>query len=433
MIVENVNSIVEISLALLCLHLLNKKKIIVNIAAIPVVVINILLMELINTYQVPATLSFVVYFAIAVYSITEFENSMRGVLVDLILLIINMGIMQGVAMMLILSVVPVVIIDAGISLICNIAVLILMILFDRFIGYSTIKHYVMERNWLSSMMVLLCVISLCIGLISIKNTRTMTTWLFVWIVFFCIIMFSTWYHWIKQKEITKEREADLQVQKRYYDAYDELFNELRVRQHDYKNHLQALQNMSMLDAVDSINQQEQNHYFQEINYADLYSGLLKCENSVVAGFLYGKFKEAESQQIHITYNVEVFSKQFSVSTYIIIETLGILLDNAIEAVCQKEEKQIWLEFIENEEDVYISIKNEASNLSTSEVMNIFDKDYSTKGTGRGIGLYKIKQYASKYNSKIETYLEEQNGRKYLDISLTCKKKNERIRDCKLKN
>lgn len=81
---------------------------------------------------------------------------------------------------------------------------------------------------------------------------------------------------------------ELHVQKLYYDSYEMLVKEIREKQHDYKNHIQALQNEQYLNADVKISDGIRQQYYQDLAYNARYSGLLKCKNPVIAGFLYGR-------------------------------------------------------------------------------------------------------------------------------------------------
>lgn len=370
----------------------------------------------------PEELTLIVYCAIAVYSITEFENTIKGVLLDMIMLIINMGIMQTVAMLMLMLIANIVVVDAGVTLACNIIVLFMILMFDRIVGYARVKTYLLEKQWLTKAIVSLSIISMTFGLVSIKRLKSMSDWFFVWVLFFCTLMFGTWYRWIKQKELIREQRADLQVQKLYYSSYEMLLKELRERQHEYKNHIQALQNEKYINTNELVSQQMRQQYYDELRYDDRFSGLLKCKNSIIVGFLFGKIKEAEQKQIYIKYTVEMYSEQYRIPTYIIIEMLGILLDNAIEAVKDNnEQKTISLEIIEEVDEIHIGVKNEIINMTAADFMKLFERNNSTKGSGRGLGLYKIQQYTKKYGWEIIVDFEEQQSKKYIVISLKGKK------------
>ena len=93
-------------------------------------------------------------------------------------------------------------------------------------------------------------------------------------------------------------------------------------------------------------------------------------------------------------------KNYEVPTYHLVEMVGILFDNAIEATKYKNEKIIVLSFTE-EEDVYkVNFRNKCEYVPYSEIEQWFQLEKSSKGTGRGLGLFHVKQLCEEWNCSI---------------------------------
>ena len=114
----------------------------------------------------------------------------------------------------------------------------------------------------------------------------------------------------------------------------------------------------------------------------------------------------EKNGISVQYEVTVYSQQYSIPLYVIIETLGILLDNALEYVTNRQNAEIEVMVCESSSNLRIKVKNPIEKISTVEFMSYFELDKSTKGQGRGIGLTKIKQYSEKYEWNIIVGMED---------------------------
>lgn len=69
------------------------------------------------------------------------------------------------------------------------------------------------------------------------------------------------------------------------------------------------------------------------------------------------------------------------------QSLGIIIDNAVEAITDKNENFIYIKFIEDKENIIITIINSFD--SSLEIDEIGSKDYSTKERDSGIGLFCI--------------------------------------------
>ena len=88
----------------------------------------------------------------------------------------------------------------------------------------------------------------------------------------------------------------------------------------------------------------------------------------------------------------------------LLRGLGILIDNAIEAVPEKE-GQIRIVLLQEEKELYIAVVN---NYAAEPNLNALSaKGYTTKGTGRGTGLSSYRKILSRYPGCIaRTYLKD---------------------------
>lgn len=71
-----------------------------------------------------------------------------------------------------------------------------------------------------------------------------------------------------------------------------------------------------------------------------YNSILTLGDQVLSGFLYQKFEEAINININIDYKADTLIESLDVQIYYVIEMLGILIDNAIEAVIINNDKVI---------------------------------------------------------------------------------------------
>lgn len=222
-----------------------------------------------------------------------------------------------------------------------------------------------------------------------------------------------------QREHAQEKERDLQVYHLYYDAYKELIQELRLRQHDYKNHLQSILSQHYVCKDYDTLVQAQKEYIEEIIVDDRFSDLLKTNNAVLSGFLYSKFQEADRKNILVNYEVRMPDAIQGVPQYVLIETFGILLDNAVEAIeaSPKQEPLIEVHAFDDDTKFVFSVTNPIERTPDSELFSWFDLGKSSKGVSRGLGLPKLKQYAQKYNWDIIVSTDEKNDKVFLTIKI----------------
>lgn len=95
------------------------------------------------------------------------------------------------------------------------------------------------------------------------------------------------------------------------------------------------------------------------------------------------------------------SKKIYTEEYEIVEILGILIDNAIEA--SKSGDTIFIKMNKIDDKLEVTVCNPYPQLSNTEFMELFEKGYSTKDSGskhRGYGLYNVKLITEKCRGKI---------------------------------
>lgn len=82
--------------------------------------------------------------------------------------------------------------------------------------------------------------------------------------------------------------------------------------------------------------------------------------------------------------------------------MGILLDNAIEELSSDnvENKVLQLELMVEDDKMRFSVANSYENTKVLDISSFFEKGYSSKGKGRGIGLSKLKQMINDANGEV---------------------------------
>lgn len=247
--------------------------------------------------------------------------------------------------------------------------------------------------------------------------------MFVLMCILVVLIFIIIYRWQKANYEIARKEKQLQIANVYNGAFMDLINTIRNRQHEFNNHIDAILGMHLTAKSMEELIELQEAYCNEILSNNRYSKLLNSiNNPTVAGFIYKKFIKIEEKGIHIYYNVFYIGKDILISLYDLIEIIGILLDNALDAVIEQEvDKVIIFEMKDDEKQFEISIKNPIVHLSNNDIAKLFVKGYSTKGQGRGIGLSKLKDFQKKYKYDIMVHTYEENNKEWIEFNIIEKK------------
>jgi len=78
-----------------------------------------------------------------------------------------------------------------------------------------------------------------------------------------------------------------------------------------------------------------------------------------------------------------------------------LLDNAVEALRAKGKVMIDVDVLSSKRSLYIRVQDNGPGVTKGDESRVFDEHYSTRGSGRGLGLYLVKEALLKLGGKVE--------------------------------
>ena len=91
--------------------------------------------------------------------------------------------------------------------------------------------------------------------------------------------------------------------------------------------------------------------------------------------------------------------------YELAEILNNLINNAFEAAVESEEPYVEFEIFKEGNLNAIVVKNNGKKIRPSKFSEYLSKGVSSKGDGRGYGLYNVNKILQKYSGKLELYFE----------------------------
>jgi len=219
----------------------------------------------------------------------------------------------------------------------------------------------------------------------------------------------------KNYDILAKQEKELQMYRLYTKPLEELVKEIRVKQHEFDNHMNAILNMHItIDNYDEL-VKEQSKYVKEIydDHSRQFINLLKISDKVLAGFLYSKILEAAP---HLQFDIHVEGKTIlsQASEHDMIEVVGTLIDNAMEA-SSKDNNKIKMVVGSKNDKLIFEIWNMHPVISLEEISHFFEKGYSTKtkGGSRGLGLYNAKAITGRCHGELTVGMEQMNEANYI--------------------
>ncbi len=124
-------------------------------------------------------------------------------------------------------------------------------------------------------------------------------------------------------------------------------------------------------------------------------------NPGIYNLIVSEYQKAIDLDIKINFEFLFDFNTLRMPIYEFSRILGILLNNAIEAARESEDKEINLKFRDSIEECTqtIIIENTYNNKEI-DISKIFEKDISSKKSHSGIGLWEVKQIEKKFNNII---------------------------------
>ena len=225
------------------------------------------------------------------------------------------------------------------------------------------------------------------------------------VVYYLILALGFILLYNKQKSIhlLEKKNLNLELYNMYGKAYEDLLNEVRRKQHDYKNQLAAIASMHITTSDYDELIQKQSKYIDMLKKENKVDSILtKCNNSIIAGYLYTTYIKLKKDNVKLETDICISSDEINTRTKDIIEILGILINNAYEYVKESnfDEKLIYLYIDESLDNVTIKIENISNKILNSQIETMFKEGISTKGRNRGIGLKSLKDIVKKYSGEI---------------------------------
>lgn len=198
--------------------------------------------------------------------------------------------------------------------------------------------------------------------------------------------------------INKHRSNEYLQLKNYTNLIENMHSDLRSFRHDYFNILSTLEIYIQKQDIDGL----KNFYYNDLlpesntimNKDTSLSYLSHIKISPLKALISSKIINAHSQSIYVKIEIADDIEEINMSIIDICRIIGILLDNAIEGVILCDHKFIYFAMIKTDNEIIFNITNSCLS-STPPIHELYKRNFSTKGSNRGIGLNNIKDIINK--------------------------------------
>ena len=338
-----------------------------------------------------------------------FKKSMKYLLLEFGLVLAFVAIMQLIIIIILRLSFPAFMVkdDFIYLLTANLICILLSFFIYKFVSYGKLKILFRQENF----KIYFFSVNLLIYIVTAKwvwNFKRhefldeIALYLAIPIVFILANLFFLEYQ-MKNNEIKKS----LEEYEKYSPVILNLLEDVRRRQHDFKNHLNTVYSLVLVSDEKNLKETIA-HYMDSLNVSlENMERLLRIDNTVVTAIIYNKINEAAKHNIEFNYFIEGESK-FPFKDHELSEVLNNLLDNAFEAVLKSKGdlKKVFLNIGYLKENCIIEIGNTGERIEFNDISKIFNAGYTTKiGENHGYGLYIVKKIVESYGARIQLSFE----------------------------
>lgn len=398
--IQRIGLMLEALSIIICLHHLYGVKFKLDMATVTLLAIDMIMMQTIDYYGWSSTLSVLIYPIIVLYCVVEFGREIKKLVINNILYLVIMSSLQfGVVLVFYYLLNKQIVNDMDV-LIANAFVLAVVFFLLPKCKLNMLSKYLQDRQRILIMAMIISILFTMFGLFNLKRINSLGLYqyviLFIGIITIALLAVQLGRYKVKSKEI----ETELKMHRLYADSFQSLIDNIRLRQHEFNNHINTIYSQHYMCGTYEELVNAQKEYCQVIERDNRYNSLLAAGNPIVIGFLYGKFIEIEKHGIEITYSVSMENFSLKIPIYRLVEIMGDIINNAVEAVECLERKEIFLSLVETGGSFTVEIRNISPIISFTEIERFFHKGYSKKGINRGLGLYNVRKICEEYNLDI---------------------------------
>ena len=183
-----------------------------------------------------------------------------------------------------------------------ISLILLCIFCFIFVKFDLKTYFIafLDMNYYSEVVIVVFGVIL-VAMLKNESIKVIVNWdllIFLLLFLFIIILITIK---LEKERIQKNKFIEqLQQYEQYNVVYKDLISDIRHRQHDFDNHLQALYSMSMsCENIEELRNEQKKYLDELLEDKQSYNLLRERASSILTAFLYIKLREVEEKGINI--------------------------------------------------------------------------------------------------------------------------------------
>ena len=329
------------------------------------------------------------YLIILLYVKFSYKETWKNSIIVVILNIIIVGLVELLCYFPFAFIVRGILPDEVNNLLASLCGLVLCIIISTYLPIRYLKDWCKKKEVSYIAVVIFSLVLMLTAFTNLRMTLQLELIDYIYISMAVLLM------WVLSVRLLKYRYEE-KIRKKYFEAFCSVIDQIRRRQHKFRNQMDAVYSLHKLYGDYKMLVEAQREYLGKLEDYEMPADVLVLENPIIIAHVYEKIMEAQEAGIHIKMKLSCELSDCGVKDIHMIEIIGTLLDNAIQDMVENGKTKFLRLEIKREDGISIQVANPHEKLKISELKKMFDKGVSSKGEGRGIGLYNVKQLAKKY-------------------------------------
>ena len=383
-----------------CLHYLYGEKIYLDKFFAIYLSLDISLMLMINRLNLPHQWSLIMLLLLIFYSGLRFGFQIRKLIINNVLQIIILSGLQALIMMIYATIANNHKLETIDVLIINVIIFLIVLVVLKKCKLEKLSDILQNNEKIVIAVLILIIILAALSILNYKWTPKIEILYYIVFGISIVLIVITAIDIGRNKIKVKEAEAELRLHKLYEASFQELIDEIRGRQHEFDNHINAIYSQHRLYKTYDELVAAQQKYCDVIVEENHFNKVLSKGNPVILGFLWSEFSKMKKVGISIEYEINIGNLECSMPIHKMVELLGNLMNNAMEAVMKTENRKVCVMMREETNCIQIEVFNESQIIDEKKLKEFFKRGYSDKGEKRGYGLYNVRKICEEYHAAI---------------------------------